>query len=711
MSTRFTLERIASITGISQNELIRLLKDKGITIDGSAELTKEQVLLIKESIKKRDKVSVSATVSKYKPKSNQITITRKTDEKSKPKLTLSTKVKKPISPAAKKPAPAAPIKKEKEPEPEIITPEVVAEESKPKKIISTTVKTITIGEETTIAELAKKTLIREVDLSQTFFNQGYMVKKNDPIDFDTATLLLDGLNITIEKKIIVDGVTHQTHHSGQAAPKACVVTIMGHVDHGKTSLLDYIRSTKVAQKEAGGITQHIGTYQVNTSKGLITFLDTPGHEAFSKMRERGASVTDIIVLIVAVNDGVKPQTIESIQHAKSTKTPMIVAITKIDTADTGKSDQILSELSNHDILVEAWGGDVPVVEVSSKTGAGVEALLEAISLQAEMMELTAYEEGQISGHVCEAKIDRGRGAVITLLVESGTLKPGTCLAIGPGFGKVRTMSDTLHKPLKTARPATPVEITGISPLPKAGDMALSYPDEKTARLAAEAYQERNAKKRTKHTLTLDNLFTEKAEHQLNIVLKADTQGSLEALVAILNDLPDENTELTIIDSQVGSINPSDVTLASNTDAELIAFNVNIESTAKKILEQQNQTANQFKIIYALIDYINDKLKKLKGPTFTEEQLGLAEVKAVFRSSKFGQIAGCLVAEGLIKRGEKIRVKRKDEIIFEGDLASVKREKETLTEARKGTECGLGIKGFSDTKVGDIIECYTLKEDV
>lgn len=705
MTTRFTLERLASITGISRNELIQILDKKGVTVQMDSELSKEQVMLIKDSLKNREKVSVSAsTKAKVTTKSNQTIIKRKATPTSKPKLTLSKMVNKKVITQPKKPEPVV-VKEDP-----VKAPEIAVEKPK-RKEINTSIKTITIGEETSLSELAKKTLIKEVDLSQTFFNQGYMVKKNDPIDFDTAALLLDVLNITVKKAQITEKATHQTHHSGEQAERPPVVTIMGHVDHGKTSLVDYIRSTKVAQKEAGGITQHIGAYQVPTSRGLITFIDTPGHEAFSQMRSRGATVTDMIILIIAANDGIKPQTIESIQHAKSTKTPLIVAITKIDIADDGKVDQIYSALSTHDVLVEEWGGDIPVAQVSSKTGAGVEELLELISIQAELMELKAYSQGQVSAHVCEAKIDRGRGAVITLIVESGTLTPGTCLAIGPGFGKVRTMLNALQKPIKEAKPSTPIEITGISPLPKAGDIALSYPDEKTARQAASSHIEKSSSKRGKSALTLDSLFTDKAEHQLNIILKADTQGSLEAIAAILNDLKEDDTELMIIESQVGSVNSSDAALAASTGAELIAFNVNIESTAKRQLEQQNIQAQQFKIIYALIDFIKDKLVKLKGPIFKEEKLGTLDVKAVFRSSKFGQIAGCLVTEGLIKRGEKVRVIRKGETVFEGDLASIKREKETLSEARKGTECGLGIKNFSDAKVGDIIECYTLKEDV
>lgn len=732
----FTTESLSSKIGLDESDLIKLLKEKGIEVKAGQELTLDQVKLLKDGIKGRQKMSISGkatsdkkTITSGKTQTIKISRLNKT-QKSTTKLTLS-KVAKPIktikkvelevkptvstrkvkaetAEAADKVAPQQPSQQTETESP----PEPVAKHVPKKQTITSDVKAIEIGTNTTLQELSQKTLLSETDLAQAFFNNGYMIKKNDPIDFDTAALLLDTLNIAVSEKQSSSKKTRKKTIIGEATHKAPVVTIMGHVDHGKTSLLDYIRSTKVAAKESGGITQHIGAYQVNTKKGLITFLDTPGHEAFSAMRGRGANLTDIIVLIVAANDGVKPQTIESIQHAKSTNTPIIVAITKIDTAEAGRVDSLLSELSNHDVVAESWGGGVAVVNVSSKTGEGIDDLLEAISLQAEIMELAAHESGPSQSVVIESKIDRGRGAVITLIVESGTLSVGDILTAGPGFGKVRTMIDSSGKKVKLAKPAMPVEITGISPLPSAGDAANSQTDEKAARQAANEFQHNQNSGKKSHALTLDDLFNQQSSKlRLQIILKADTHGSLEAISTILNDLEIEETELDIIDQQVGSINPSDVTLAASTDAQIIAFHVNTESSAKKLIEQHAVQTHQFKVLYPLIDHVKEHLVKLKGPTYTEHKIGMADVKAVFRSSKFGQIAGCLVSDGIIKRGEMVRVLRKGETVFEGELASLKREKETLTEARKNTECGLGIKGFAETKVGDQIECYSLKENV
>lgn len=740
MAAKLTIVQLSTLTGISQAELKDILKEKGVSVEADQALTPEQIQIIK-GMKKRDTVSVKQSVTAPKAKTGQTVITRLQPQSKPSKLTLSPSIGKKIPPKpvvepvteTPKPEPAKPDElkstnekqkpakqhTDKKPEKPIYPKKEEEKEffndpiPKP-KVIKTDVAAVSIGEETSLHELAQKTHLSETELAQVFFNNGYMVKKNDPIDFETAALLLETLNVTLEKVIkekVAPGKL-SAQHEGTSSTRPPVVAIMGHVDHGKTSLLDYIRSTKVAAKEAGGITQHIGAYQVKTCRGMITFLDTPGHEAFSAMRGRGANVTDIIVLIIAANDGLKPQTIESIQHAKSTDTPIVVAITKKDIAEPGSVEQVISELASHEIVAEAWGGGVAVAEVSSKTGEGIDELLELISLQAEIMELTAFTAGQVSARVCEARIDRGRGAVITLIIESGTLKIGDILNIGPGSGKVRTMVDSSNKRLKEAGPSTPVEITGISPLPSAGDQAVSYPDEKSARQAASEFITDNSNAKSKSALTLDDLFNQKPDTlQLSVIVKADTHGSLEAITDVLNNIEVEDTELTIVDAQVGSINSSDVTLAANTNAELISFHVNIESTAKKLLEQHSITAHQFKTIYQLIDHTTQSLVKLKGPVMKETNIGFANVKAVFRSSKFGQIAGCIVTEGIIKRGSNVRVTRKGEVVFDGELVSLKREKENLTSARKNTECGLGIKNFSEAKVGDVVECYILEEDV
>jgi translation initiation factor IF-2 len=471
-----------------------------------------------------------------------------------------------------------------------------------------------------------------------------------------------------------------------------------------------LRKTKVAQKESGGITQHIAAYQVPTSKGSITFLDTPGHEAFSNMRSRGAKLTDIIVLIIACNDGIKPQTIESIQHAQASETPMIVALTKMDVAEKGREEVVIKELSSHGVIAESWGGDTIICPISSKTGQGIDELLESISLQAEVMELKASNASTLEGCVIESKVDRGRGTVVTLIVQEGTLSVGDIVSIGPGYGKVRTMIDGSGQKIKKAGPSTPVEITGISPAPNAQDTIHAHKDEKSARAEAQAYITANSKQTTA-TMTLETLFAQQASDKLslNYILKTDTQGSLEALTDIIESMSTDTLEINIIDSGIGSINSSDATLAINANAHILGFHISTESSAKKVLESNSLSAHNFKIIYQLIDHIKADIRKLKGPEMVEKQLGKARVKAVFRSSKFGQIAGCGVLDGIIKRGAMIRIMRDDKVVFDGELSSLKREKETITEARKGTECGLGFKNFSDAEVGDDILCYSLEE--
>ncbi|UTC24825.1 translation initiation factor IF-2 [Candidatus Comchoanobacter bicostacola] len=729
MSIKLSIALLSSKMGIEPQKLHKLLKDADTPASSDdATLTPEQIQAIRSGMKKSSssqtqRSTVSITKNK-EPTSNKLTITRKDKQEKAPStLTINPRVKKQAKPITKStPAPAEKPKvtiKQEAPKPtETKSPEPKTEPLKKEKAsldLQLDSNTVAIGDVTNLEELAQLTKLSVIKLTQAFFDQGFILKKNDAIEFETASLLLEAIGVTatkkepVEKKKAAQKKKVSTGTEGNEISRAPVVTIMGHVDHGKTSLLDYIRKTKVAQKEAGGITQHISAYQVSTSKGLITFMDTPGHEAFSAMRGRGANITDIIVLIVACTEGLKPQTIESIQHAQKTQTPMIVALTKMDIAEKSQVDVAIKELSAHNVLAESWGGDTMVVPISSKTGEGVDDLLESISLLGEMLELKSYDSGPTVGRVIESRLDRGRGTVITLIVQSGTLKIGDCVSIGPGYGKVRTMMSEGNKKVKSAGPSCAVEITGISPIPNANDELSSHPDEKSARLFAQQYADPNQVTIATPT-SIDSLFASIEEKlTLRIILKADTQGSLEAIKDILESLSIPETELNIIDAQVGSINSSDSNLANSSGAQIIGFNVSTESSAKKTIEQQAVNAQTFKIIYQLIDYVTLELKKLKGPEYIESKLGTGRVKAVFRSSKFGQIAGCDVLEGIIKRGAKVRFTRGDKVIFDGEINSLKKEKDTVSEARKGTECGIGSKNFNKAEVGDNVFCYELIE--
>jgi translation initiation factor IF-2 len=734
MAIKLTIKQLSERMSISSEEISKLLESHGVKVSSETqELTPEDIKVIRAGMKKssektREKVSLSQTKT-TSSKGNKLTIKRNTSS------TSSVTMKSPVVAKKSKTPPASTAPKSKaKPTPKASTPSKAVKEEKEQQIPEAvkaesenipekTVRkkpvarnnNIEIGGLTNLEELANKSGISIQDLTQAFFDQGYMLKKNDNIDRDTATLLLEGIGVKVtalSENTKTSPTKNKGKRIGAQTVRPPVVTIMGHVDHGKTSLIDYLRNTKVVQKESGGITQHIAAYQVQTSKGLITFLDTPGHAAFSSMRSRGASLTDIVILIVDCNDGVKPQTIESIQHAQNTETPIIVALTKMDIADPERKEAAIKELSAHGVIAESWGGDTIVCPISSKTGEGIEELLESISLQAEVMELKASESDELQGCVIESRLDRGRGTVVTLIIEQGTLKIGQVVSIGSGYGKVRTMIDGSGTKVKSAGPSTPVEITGIAPAPNAQDNVISHKDEKSARTHAEQHSIANSTKSTA-TMSLESLFAEQANNKdvLNYIIKADTQGSLEALTTIIESMSEDEIEINIVHSSIGSINSSDANIAQNTGAEILGFHVNTESSAKKALESQATEAHSFKIIYQLIDHIKSCIKKLKGPEMVEKVLGKARVKAVFRSSKYGQITGCGVLEGIIKRGAMIRVIRNDETIFDGELSSLKREKETISEARKGTECGLGLKNFSSTEVGDDILCYELEEKV
>jgi translation initiation factor IF-2 len=491
--------------------------------------------------------------------------------------------------------------------------------------------------------------------------------------------------------------------------RAPVVAIMGHVDHGKTSLLDYIRRTKVAAGEAGGITQHIGAYHVETDRGMITFLDTPGHEAFTAMRARGAKVTDIVILIVAADDGVMPQTIEAISHAKAAGVPIIVAVNKIDKPDANL-DKVKTDLSQHGILADDWGGDVMFCYVSAKTGQGIDELLDRILLQAEVLELTAVKEAPAKGVVVESHLDKGRGPIATVLVQSGTLKKGDIILAGLHYGRVRAMYNELGKNIAEAGPSIPVEILGLSGVPMAGDDMFVTKDERTAReaLLFRQVKQRETKQASAQAVKLEDIFKNVAvvgSSTLNIVMKADVQGSVEALRESLLKLSSDEVKVVVVSSGVGGITESDVNLALASHAIIIGFNVRADAKARQLIEPTGIDVHYHSIIYEVIDEVKRAINGLLAPEIKEEILGLAEVRDVFKSPKFGAIAGCMVINGLIKRGKPIRVLRENVVIFEGELESLRRFKDDVSEVRQGTECGIGVKNYNDVKPGDQIEVY------
>jgi len=484
---------------------------------------------------------------------------------------------------------------------------------------------------------------------------------------------------------------------------------MGHVDHGKTSLLDYIRVTKVAAGEAGGITQHIGAYHVDTPKGTISFLDTPGHAAFTAMRARGAKVTDIVVLVVAADDGVMPQTIEAIQHAKAASVPIVVAINKID-KHGADPERVKQELVAQEVVPEEWGGDTMFVQVSAKTGEGIDELLDSILLQAEVLELTTVAEGLATGVIIESRLDKGRGAVATLLVQSGTLHKGNVLLAGKEYGRVRAMLDENGKPIEKAGPSIPIEVLGLSSVPSAGDEAVAVPDERKAREIALFRQGKYRQVKLAHqqAAKLENMFSQMQAGQVNtlkIVLKADVNGSAEALNDALLKLSNDEVKVKIVASGVGGINESDVNLAVASSAILIGFNVRADAGAKRLINDEEVDLHYYSVIYEAIDEVKQALSGMLAPEIKEEIIGLAEVRQVFRSPKFGAVAGCLVVDGIVKRNNPIRVLRDNVVIFEGELESLRRFKEDVLEVKAGTECGIGVKNYNDVKTGDQIEIY------
>ena len=576
---------------------------------------------------------------------------------------------------------------------------------------------VIIGETITVAELANKMAIKATEIIKTMMKMGEMVTINQVLDQETAQLVAEELGhkvILRNENELEEAVLGDRDVNAEKVTRAPVVTIMGHVDHGKTSLLDYIRKAKVAAGEAGGITQHIGAYHVEMDDGkMITFLDTPGHAAFTSMRARGAKATDIVVLVVAADDGVMPQTIEAIQHAKAAGAPLVVAVNKIDKPEANP-ERVEQELLQYEVISEKFGGEVQFVPVSAKKGTGIDELLDAILLQSEVLELTAVKDGMASGVVIESYLDKGRGPVATILVQSGTLHKGDIVLCGFEYGRVRAMRDENGKEINEAGPSIPVEVLGLSGVPAAGDEATVVRDEKKAREVA-LYRQgkfREVKLARQQKAKLENMFSNMAEGdvaELNVIVKADVQGSVEAIVQSLNELSTDEVKVKVVGSGVGGITETDATLAAASNAIVIGFNVRADASARRLIEAENIDLRYYSIIYELLNEIKAAMSGMLEPEFKQEIIGLAEVRDVFRHPKFGAIAGCMVTEGIVKRNNPIRVLRDNVVIFEGELESLRRFKDDVAEVRSNMECGIGVKNYNDVRVGDQIEVFEVVE--
>ena len=575
------------------------------------------------------------------------------------------------------------------------------------------VRAVDIPETITVGDLAQKMSIKATELIKTLMGLGMMVTINQVIDQDAAVIVVEELGHVARpvKESSIEEEVLQAGDEGEypAAPRSPVVTVMGHVDHGKTSLLDYIRTAKVAAGEAGGITQHIGAYHVETRRGNVTFLDTPGHAAFTAMRARGARATDIVVLVVAADDGVMPQTVEAITHAKAANVPIVVAVNKIDKEDADQ-ERIRQSLASHEIVPEDWGGETMFVNVSALTGRGVDDLLEAIGLQAELLELYAPEEGPARGVVVESRIERGRGPVATVLVQSGRLAKGDILLAGQEFGRVRGLFDEAGAETPSAGPSIPVEVLGLSGPPDAGDEAVVVVDERKAREIATFRhgKHREVRLARQQAAKLENIFEQMQEgetHTLNIIVKADVQGSVEALRDALTQLSTEEVKVNVVAAAAGGISETDANLAVASNAIVVGFNVRADAAARRVIEAEQVDLRYFGVIYEVIDTVKQAMSGMLAPEFKEEIVGVAEVRDVFRSKRFGNIAGCRVSEGAVRRSNPIRVLRDSVVIYEGELESLRRFQDDVNEVRAGTECGIGVRNYNDVKVGDQIEVY------
>jgi translation initiation factor IF-2 len=573
------------------------------------------------------------------------------------------------------------------------------------------VREVAIPETITVAELAQKMAVKATEVIKTMMGMGAMVTINQVIDRDTAVIVVEEMGHTpklLRENQIEEVVEEASRSEGEVTTRWPVVTIMGHVDHGKTSLLDYIRRSRVAAGEAGGITQHIGAYIVETSKGRVTFLDTPGHAAFTAMRARGAQATDVVILVVAADDGVMPQTVEAVQHARAAGVPIVVAVNKID-KHGADPERVKSELSQHQVIPEDWGGDTQFVNVSAHTGEGIDTLLESVALQAEVLELTAVVSGPAKGVVIESSLEKGRGAVATVLVQQGTLKAGDALLAGREYGRVRAMFNEQGKPLKEAGPSTPVQVLGLSGTPMAGDDVVVLPDERKAREVALHRQGKYRDvKLAKQVSKLEDVFTqmeEGAASAVQLLIKADVQGSAEALRDAMTRLSSDEVKVKVIASNVGGITESDVNLAAASGAIIIGFNVRADASARTAVKEMGVDVRYYSIIYEAIDDVKSAIVGLLSPEIREQIVGIAEVREVFTSPKFGQVAGCLVTEGTVRRNNPIRVLRDNVVIFEGALESLRRFKDDVSEVRSGTECGIGVRNYTDIRPRDQIECF------
>jgi translation initiation factor IF-2 len=576
-------------------------------------------------------------------------------------------------------------------------------------------RVVKLGETISVGELASRMAVKGTEVIKTMMKMGEMATINQVLDQETAILVIEEMNHKYEivNENAMEDELIANNSDDEKVSRAPVVTIMGHVDHGKTSLLDYIRRAKVADSEAGGITQHIGAYSVETDSGRIAFLDTPGHAAFTAMRARGATATDIVILVVAADDGVMPQTKEAIQHSKAAGVPLIVAVNKMD-KEAADADRVKTELSQLEVISEEWGGEHQFVHVSAKTGMGIDELLEAINLQAELLDLKAANTGPARGIVIESRLDKGRGPVASVLVQEGQLKPGDILLCGEEYGRVRAMRDETGTDISVAGPSTPVEVLGLSGVPIAGEDALVVADERKAReVAAKRHtKQRELKLAKQQKAKLENMFANMESgdvSDLNVVLKADVQGSIEAISESLTKLSTDEVKVNIIGTGVGGITETDASLAAASNAIIVGFNVRADASARRTVEAEEIDLRYYSIIYELIDEVKQAMSGMLSPEFKQQIVGLAEVRDVFKSPKIGAIAGCMVTEGVIKRSAPIRVLRDNVVIYEGELESLRRFKDDVQDVKKGIECGIGVKNYNDVKVGDQIEVFEVVE--
>ncbi|MDP9741926.1 translation initiation factor IF-2 [Peribacillus frigoritolerans] len=712
--TKLRVYEYAKQKNVSSKDVINKLKEMNIEVTNHmTALDDSTVNKLNDSIKpknedKSQEPKANATVAKYEAEADEKSTVNKEKLKKKPPV-KPVGTKKPTGGQFNKgrnnknknnkqrqQAPQAPVTKRKERE-------------LPEKI--------TFYESLTVMELGKKLHREPSEIIKKLFMLGVMATINQTLDKDAIELICAEYGVVAEEEIRVDLTDLESLVTEDASEdlieRPAVVTIMGHVDHGKTTLLDSIRHTKVTEGEAGGITQHIGAYQVKVNDKKITFLDTPGHAAFTTMRARGAQVTDITILVVAADDGVMPQTIEAINHAKAAEVPIIVAVNKMD-KEAANPDRVMQELTEHGLVSEAWGGDTIFVPISAKNGEGIDSLLEMILLVSEVEEYKANPSRKANGTVIEARLDKGRGSVATLLVQNGTLKIGDPIVIGNTFGRVRAMVNDLGRRVKDAGPSTPVEITGLNEVPQAGDRFIVFEDEKTARQVGEVRAQRQlaSQRNEKSRVTLDTLFEQMKEgeiKELNIILKADVQGSAEAVAASLNKIEVEGAKVKIIHTGVGAITESDIILATASNAIVIGFNVRPDVNAKRAAESENVDVRLHRIIYKAIEEIESAMKGMLDPEFEEKIIGQAEVRTTFKVSKVGTIAGSYVTEGKITRDSGIRLIREGVVIYEGEIDALKRFKDDVKEVATNYECGITIKNYNDLKEGDVIEAYVMEE--